>query len=1274
LKKALAKSNRKTIMNQMRKINFPLSNASRQKIRKLAKETFDLPRNTSNEKLRDITRDIFGVRTYAQADNILVSIYNERVDAKNENKKTIKKGKPAATIVNENKKQSAATVSRFLRNAVSKRRTPVLVESTFKSYWRYVMESFFRRDSRSADSRITVDEAQQYAERVYTFLAPIVAEKLRELHFIKVYVVQVFIKSGDGLAPFNFGGISFTKVPEFREYFINKFTEYFLTMDESYGELMGFGDTEINILKFTPMQGGSYQKLPPAISNSKSIINIKNEDEKCFLWSCIASRHLPTKNAERMSNYLPFANEFKCSEEDFPMKITKIPRFEKANAVNINVYGCDGGQADHQRIPLYISKGSSEEVINLFFHEQHYSLIKNFQRFVGGDHNFCCPNCLKGYRSKEAFDRHTEVCKELNANGSLITTPAPGTTTKFVNYRFQKRAPVILIADFEASLEATNSVTKNGKVAEKSYIKAAHKANSFRLFIESDVPLDIPLEYSYVGEDADYQFIKRIVDIEKSVTKTLLDLNQKNRFPPRLERAEYEAYLRQKECIFCNKPFEKNETDERLQRVRDHCHFTNKFCGAAHKMCNLKASQVKYGKVDIPCFFHNANYDIRSFINAFNQIVPEDGVKKIGGVPTNLETFKCLSLNNITIKDSYAHMSDSLAKLIKLLPEEKKIRLRSIVGNDETKYELINAKGHYPYEFVDSIAKLDTPLSELRREHFDSKLRQSKITEEEWEHVQKVIRVFDFKTLREYHDLYLRIDVLGLADVMASYRDVSIKANGLDPVHYMGLPGFSWDAGLKFTGVELENISDLDMFMAFEKLKRGGISVISKRYAKANNQYLPDYNPSMEKVFLEQPDCNNLYGKAMCAMLPTRGFKWIPPEEFDLDSYDASGNKGYVLEVDLEYPSELHDAHNDYPLAPEHMELNGHRKLAPNLNGKTKYMVYIDNLLFYQKEGMVLTKIHRVIGFEREAWLKPYIDKNTALRQATNNEFEKDYYKLLNNAFYGKTMENERDRVNINFCMDAKSFQKHTSSPLFANRVMVIKEDGLALVQSHKKEVILKKPIYSGGIVLEISKLIMFDFHYNVMKKVYPDCEMMKTDTDSLLYKIKTDDLYHDLKTNPLLQQHFEFSNFPDNHPLYNCDRKKLPGLFQDECTGDKQFKVISEYVGLRAKSYVNKLFNVTTGQYEDKMKSKGAPSLYLKKQTTFENYRACNFEKKNHTLQGVTSFRSFGLRTYTVEQSKLALGYTDDKRVMCDNMIDTFAHGHYLVAGCGTESRKVSS
>ena len=219
------------------------------------------------------------------------------------------------------------------------------------------------------------------------------------------------------------------------------------------------------------------------------------------------------------------------------------------------------------------------------------------------------------------------------------------------------------------------------------------------------------------------------------------------------------------------------------------------------------------------------------------------------------------------------------------------------------------------------------------------------------------------------------------------------------------------------------------MYLFIEKGLRGGISYIAKRYAKANNKYLNDYDPKKPSTFISYLDMNNLYGWAMSEYLPYERFKWLKNiDEFDVMSINEKSLIGYLLEVDLKYPDKLHELHNDYPLAPEKLAVTNDmlskyckeiadeydikvgdvKKLIPNLGNKTKYVVHYRNLQLYLSLGMKLTKIHRVLKFKQSDWIKKYIDFNTEKRTNAANSFEKDFFKLVINSVYGKTMKNLR--------------------------------------------------------------------------------------------------------------------------------------------------------------------------------------------------------------------------------------------------------------------------
>ena len=1283
-------------MTRLVPLNFDtLGKSGFLKLRKFYKLQNNLPANTSEQNLLNFgffenkNELYYALTEEYNADKLQQRTERDAVNrtAKNTKSRATYTVRKAKKQKNERESKAKKTISKFLK---TKKYNIKPNETAFNLFYKYTIPAnvsvpyqiSIKIEEDSKPVRMPVELLEDCLHNLNQYIHPIIKDNLKSFKFIRTYDKVQFLcfntQEGENYGPFlmerTLTRLDSGNIHEISEHRYNEVIRQMEGINDGcdYVYVYGVGEYHIQVMQYNPLTGSSYSPLPKIIADTKSIINIKNNDELCFVWSCIASRHLPQNHAERMTHYEAFKDEFQYNKEDMPMKVNKISKFEKANNVHINVYSLDDD--GKTKIPVHISKHPSEEVINLFLYNNHYSLIKTFNRFSGGTHDYTCPRCMKSYANTESFNHHTSLCKDLNENGSSVIMPEENTFTQFNDYSKQKRLPVVMYSDFECSLmdttgyKKTNKSTMEEETVSKDYISKKHVANSYRIRIVSDVDLQIPLDYEYVGEETDIHFVKQICELERTITFRLRELSKEN-IKPKLTKAEQLKFLSAKECILCGEELKGD-------RVRDHCHFTGKYEGACHKKCNVKATQLFKGNIKIPLFFHNANYDKNCFINAFRVLKGDEYIKKIGGVPCNMEIFKSLNINNICIMDSYAHLSSSLSSLIDNLPDEKKVALQTITDDPE-KFELINKKGFYPYEFVDSIDKLDTPISELKREHFDSKLylestaKGTGLTDDDWEHIQTVITSFNIKTLREWHDLYLKIDVFGLCDVFEYYRELSMKTYGLDPAHYIGLPSLTWNAGLKETKVKLQNITDPDLFMFFEKMKRGGVSVISHRYAKANNEYLPDYDETKETSFIMQVDCNNLYGKSMCGNLPVDGIEW--EYNFDMDiiqTYKSTDGVGYILEVDLAYPKALHDSHNDYPLAPEHLIINGQKKLAPNLNDKTNYIVHIDNLQYYLSKGMIITKVHRVVKFNQSDWLKKYIDKNSKLRQLAKNAFEKDFYKLMNNAFYGKTMENVRDRTNVQFCLNEKSFAKHTSSPLFANQINVIQSDGLALVKTHKKTVMLNKPIYIGATILESSKLLMYQFHYDTMKIRYPDSIMMKTDTDSLCYLIQTNDLYEELKE-PELQDLIEFSNYPKTHPLYNCDRKKVPGLFQDESV-DGKMAIISEYVGLRAKSYSNQLYYPSSEEYIDKKKSKGVPSRHIDKRVDFSDYKTCLFDQKNIKLgdengkeehrEKIYSFRSFKLTTYSVEQSKIALSFADDKRYIMEDKITTLALGHYRI------------
>ena len=372
-----------------------------------------------------------------------------------------------------------------------------------------------------------------------------------------------------------------------------------------------------------------------------------------------------------------------------------------------------------------------------------------------------------------------------------------------------------------------------------------------------------------------------------------------------------------------------------------------------------------------------------------------------------------------------------------------------------------------------------------------------------------------------------------LADIFENFRQSCLKNYELDPTHFVSLPGLAWQACLKNTNVELELLTYYDMLLMVEEGIRGGICHAIQRYAKVNNKYMNNYDKKKKPSYIQYLEANNLYGKAMTEKLPVRGFKWVDDiskidEDFVKD-YNKNDNKGYILDVDVDYPNKLQNLHSDLPFLPEIMIINNTKKLVCNLNDKKNYIVHINVLKQALDHGLKLRKVHRLIEFESEAWLKEYIDVNMELRKKATNDFEKDFFKLMNNAVFGKTMENVRKHRDIKLVKTDKKRSKLVSEPNF--HTMKLIDNNLAIIEMRKVKVKMNKAIYLRLSILDISKITMYEFWYDYVKTKYQDkARLCYMNTDSFVVNIKTKDFYKDISQD--VNKRFDTSNYTFDRPL----------------------------------------------------------------------------------------------------------------------------------------------
>ena len=377
----------------------------------------------------------------------------------------------------------------------------------------------------------------------------------------------------------------------------------------------------------------------------------------------------------------------------------------------------------------------------------------------------------------------------------------------------------------------------------------------------------------------------------------------------------------------------------------------------------------------------------------------------------------------LKFQDTFRFMDTSLAELVKTTVNFK--HTDKYFTAEQQK--LLRRKEVYPYDYMTDVSKFaETELPP--KEAFDSwldsagtvscsnefgEMKPEKRTKEDYEHAMEVWNAFGCENLGDYTELYVRADIFQLAEVMENFIDVFPEKYKLDPAYYVTAASLTYDAMLKVTSKEIELLADPDMYLFFEESKRRGVSSAMKRYLKANNKYMKDYDPEEPSTFIAYLDKNGLYTSILSGQLPFSGFRWLTQREINRMMKDHSKIRTCTLKVDFEYPNQYHDSHNEYPLDVESVEVDGVKKLIPNLYDKKKYVVHHDALRCYLENGMGLKKIHSGISYEERDFMKEFIDINAEARKVAKNEFEKDFYKRMSNTVFGKTLENVRNRSNI---------------------------------------------------------------------------------------------------------------------------------------------------------------------------------------------------------------------------------------------------------------------
>ena len=897
---------------------------------------------------------------------------------------------------------------------------------------------------------------------------------------------------------------------------------------------------------------------------------------------------------------------------------------------------------------------------------------------------FFCKGCLKTFYAQESFNHH-KAAHKCNTFEQMHRIPSKNDSeVTFKSYHANTHPGCMIYADCEAYV---NHYVSNLTEFLREHPEIDNQQIQFQILREREdediehVPFVVGTKavaskiknfpYGAYTEFWGDNCFKKFIDHVISISQYLKSLQPQ---PIHMDDTQVEHHQSQTLCQICHVKFSTDENQRSEWKVKHHDHFTGDYICALCSACNLK---IHSNMKKVVVVFHNLKgYDghflmktMKHFNDKFN----------INTISQNSQKFTCLKLgDNITFIDSAQFLSGSLEKLAKQLQGNHPILDSEI--RDEVLIKMLAEKGVYPYSYITPQNLKETQLPSI--EAFANDLTSEPCSQSEYQRALDIWKVGKCSTLKQYTSLYLKSDTLLLADIFQNFADTALNTYGISPAHFVSLPQYSWQSMLKHFGKSIECFTDYDMLHFLDggnlhipsddhsskytscfcsknilgclppgvRAIRGGMTNAYKRYAKSD-----------ENTHIMYIDANNLYGWAMSQPLPVGNYEWV--ESIDLQTIlDTPSDSpiGYLVEIDTRPLSrDLQDKFSDmpflpvfdYPIASDVMggKKSKSQKLLQTLHPVKNYVVHYEMLKLIIKHGIEIERIDRVIKFDQSPWMKRYIELNSNLRKNTSDELQRDLFKLMNNAVFGKTMENVRYHTDIKLLTTEE--QLRNSIAKTNHKSIHFIDNNLYLAEFQPRTVKFNKPIAVGFAILELSKVHMYRSYYEHLKPKWGNnMNMIFMDTDSFCFEVITNNLPQDLLD---LHEIFDFSNYPDNNPLKTKthDNKGVVGKFKDEMAGER----ILEIAVVSPKQY-----SILTDSLNLK-KNKGIPKSVVTQQLKHEMY-------VNNVLHGTPFTANFKriqskdhtLFTTTLNKRAISDGY--DKRIVLTDRIHTLPHGHYKI------------
>ena len=952
---------------------------------------------------------------------------------------------------------------------------------------------------------------------------------------------------------------------------------------------------------------------PKKIPGSHHIINI-NTDTNCVEFSMIAhfmringEHNLTTPFCEKTyrdlrGKYFNMPDNVKT-----PIAINDFEKIEKSSNTNITIYRLykreylkkQNGENDYAvRI---IRKGTNmtappERHIYLLqlLDYNHVTLIVDIQAFLrivlrGGCGSYknssVCKLCL-GVIHNEKLCTHEKICAGFSEHSAVIM-PESGAKYKFNKLSATEKTPFVAYVDTESSTNRDADGEESQEIISYAYT-ILDKDDKICVFKERTIKQGD--DYNTFAES----FLNQITQDYSSLYRTYkASWND----TPQLTRDDNIKFIAAKKCQICNVEFtnEKNKIrhhswHRRVEYNDEGEIIKGNYIGALCSPCNL---QISCKDRTLPVIAHcGGRYDSKFFIDALNP--KKHRVKQI--IHKSGENFTSMNVTCLESKvdlrfiDSYNFINTSLQNMINgLRTSNHNFEIfKSGMRYFDYQQELIDKciqKGVFPYEYIDSIEKLNEKTLPSK-DDFYSTLTESSVSDEEYKFALEVYKMAKCESINDYMSLYLRTDVLLLAEAFTHFRSGVSNAYGLDPAFFNTMPAYAMECCLYMSETKLDLLTDLDVHCLIENNIRGGFACANIGKVDFNSRYHPDYDADKPCSSFACLDWNSLYALCLKKKLPVGEFYELKKEEikaFDILGTNIDEDHAYMLLVDYEIPPNVALATDDFPLSihkytPKISELSPlTREIIKSCDGNTnicekliashkdqkEYLISLPRLQILVKLGLNVKCIHRIFRFKQEACFANYIEKNITMRKNAESKHAGSYFKLMSNAIYGKTLFNVRKHSVVkHLAMTKNVYERWVRDPLL-KRCDVFSNNKVLMI-SEAPTIELKYPLYLGFWILESSKKEMTDFFYNKLKATYHEnVSLIYTDTDSYFLNFQGIEFFDEVTKSPL-KDYIDRSNFDHDSPLYDTSMAGQLGKLKSELGS----KSASQIIALQPKCY----------------------------------------------------------------------------------------------------------